>query len=128
MSDPLEPLRQEAGRLNEPFSPAVHAKVMTAVRASSPPTVSHAPTWRYALAAAAVVVIALGAWLTTRPAMVPPSPTVASISFDNPLAGVVPPLPPATDGDPALAYLDHDAAQLGRYVLRQLDHLPPPNP
>jgi hypothetical protein len=129
MNDRLNELRNEAKRLTEPFSPALHARVMAGVRAEAAPVRSRPPAWRYAVAAAAMIMIALGAWLLTRPAIAPPTPGSKLVfSVDNPLRGVVQPVGgQATDGNPALAYLDHDAAKLGRYVARQLDQLPPVN-
>jgi hypothetical protein len=126
MTDRTNELRNEARRLTPAFSPALHARVMAAVRAQAAPVgrSPHQP-WRYTLAAAALVAIAAGAWVLTRPAVVPPPKQPIARDFR-----IASPLPPveltlATDaGNPAYAYLDHDMKAFGRYVARQLDVVP----
>jgi hypothetical protein len=125
MSDRMKELRDEAKALNEPFSPALHARMMAAVRAEASPVVEQRTGWRYGLAVAAVVAIAAGAWVLMRPAVVePPKPIARDFTLDNPLRGVLPPLGEQVASSSAYAYLDQDAAALGRYVMRQLNAMP----
>src|SRR5688572_27497576 len=129
MNDRLNELRDEADRLTEPFSPALHARVMAGVRAEAKPAKARPSGWQYAVAAAAMIMIVVGSWLLTRPAIAPPTRgSTLVFSVANPLSGVVQPgNTHGIDGNPALAYLDHDAAELGRFVIRQLDQIPPVN-
>ena len=129
MSDRMNDLRDEAKRLGEDFSPALHARVMAKVRAEAAPSpVRESHPWRYVLAAAAMIAIAAGAWVITRPAIDPPTPPkqfVRDFTIGNPMPQVVTVQFSNDAGNPAYAYLDHDAKAFGRFMVRQLDQLPP---
>src|SRR5688572_19275526 len=92
MSDRTEELRKEARETMPEFSPSLHAKVMAAVRAEAAASSQPAgQRWRYALAAAAMVVIAAGTYVLTRPAAIappPPTPLARDFSIGNPLPDI----------------------------------------
>ena len=128
MSDRMNDLRDEAKRLGEDFSPALHARVMAKVRAEAAPShVRESRPWRYVLAAAAMIAIAAGAWVMTRPAIEPPTPKkelAKDFSISNPMPQVASVQFSGDAGNPAYAYLDHDAKAFGRFMAKQLDVLP----
>jgi hypothetical protein len=125
MSDGMNDLRNEAKELTESFSPAVHARVMAKVRAEAKPLATRqSHLLRYALGVAAVIVVVL----VVKPLVfksVDRTPLVAkNFAVPNPLSHVAIALND-DGGDPAYGYLDHDAKALGKFVIRQLDSLPP---
>lgn len=127
MSDRMNDLRDEAKDLSESFSPSLHARVMAKVRAQATPVATRQiHPFRYALAAAAMVAIALAAWVLTRPAIQPPTPgpkIVKRFGIPNLLPQVAIALND-DGGNPAYAYLDHDAKAFGKFVVKQLDVMP----
>jgi hypothetical protein len=127
MSDRMNDLRNEAKQLTESFSPSLHARVMANVHAEATPIATRPiQPFRYALAAAAIVALVFvlkGAIIRTmHPA--PPKLATKDFTVPNPLPEVTSIRFSTDSGNPAYAYLDHDAKAFGQFLVKQLDVMP----
>jgi hypothetical protein len=131
-----ETLRSESRRALPAFSPALHQRVMGALRTQGLPheaprtTTRPRSLWRIGIPLALAAGLALAAWIILRPAP-PAAPKDTLVIAPTPPSIKLPDLQPAASPDDILAsrkyaYLDRDAKKLWTFVADQLPDLPEP--